>query len=179
MERRLLTPEERDLFARLSVFAGGWTLEAAEVVCGDGDVIERLAALADKSLVQLPSGDAEPRQAMLETIREYARELLENTDAADEPARRHAEYFLTLAEQAEPHLRGTPGPWLDRLELEEDNLRAALDRLEARAESRPLQRLAGALWRFWYLRGRLGEGRRRLDRRLRPTSPRLPPAPRR
>ncbi len=162
----LLTPEERDLFARLSVFAGGWTLEAAEVVCGDGDVIERLAALADKSLVQLPSGDAEPRQAMLETIRDYARELLERTDAADEPARRHVEYFLTLAEQAEPLLRGTPGPWLDRLELEEDNLRSALDRLEAGGEARLVQRLAGALWRFWYLRGRLGEGRRRLERAL-------------
>jgi tetratricopeptide (TPR) repeat protein len=136
------------------------------VVCGDGDVIERLAALADKSLVQLPSGGAEPRQAMLETIREYARELLEHTDAADEPARRHVEYFLTLAEQTEPHLRGTPGPWLDRLELEEDNLRSALDRLEARGEARLVQRLAGALWRFWYLRGRLGEGRRRLERAL-------------
>jgi predicted ATPase/DNA-binding SARP family transcriptional activator len=162
----LLTPEERDLFARLSVFAGGWTLEAAEAVCSGDDVIERLAALVDKSLVQLPSGDAEPRQAMLETIREYARELLEHACAADEPARRHVEYFLTLAEQAEPHLRGAPGPWLDRLELEEDNLRAALDRLEARGEAWLLQRLAGALWRFWYLRGRLGEGRRRLEQAL-------------
>jgi tetratricopeptide (TPR) repeat protein len=103
---------------------------------------------------------------MLETIREYARELLEHTGAADEPARRHVEHFLTLAEQAEPHLRGTPGPWLDRLELEEDNLRAALDRLEARGEAPLLQRLAGALWRFWYLRGRLNEGRRRLERAL-------------
>ena len=161
----LLTPEERDLFARLSVFAGGWTLEAAEAVCGN-NVVERLAALVDKSLVQLPSGDAEPRQAMLETIREYAWELLEHACAADEPARRHVEYFLTLAEQAEPHLRGAPGPWLDRLELDEDNLRAALDRLEARGEARLLQRLAGALWRFWYLRGRLGEGRRRLEQAL-------------
>ena len=161
----LLTPEERDLFARLSVFAGGWTLEAAEAVCGN-NVVERLAALVDKSLVQLPSGDAEPRQAMLETIREYAWELLEHACAADEPARRHVEYFLTLAEQAEPHLRGAPGPWLDRLELDEDNLRAALDRLEARGEAPLLQRLAGALWRFWYLRGRLGEGRRRLEQAL-------------
>ena len=162
----LLTPEERDLFARLAVFAGGWTLEAAEAVCGDGDVIERLAALAEKSLVQLPSGGAEPRQAMLETIREYALLLLEHSDAADDPARRHAEYFLALAEQAEPHLRGAPGAWLDRLELEEDNLRAALDRLEARGEVGRLQRLAGALWRFWYLRGRLDEGRRRLEAAL-------------
>src|SRR5829696_116542 len=162
----LLAPEERDLFARLSVFAGGWTLEAAEAVCGDDDVIERLAALVDKSLVQLPPGDAEPRQAMLETVREYARELLEHAYTADEPADRHVGYFLMLAEQAEPHLRGAPGQWLDRLELEEDNLRAALDRLEARGEARLLQRLAGALWRFWYLRGRLGEGRRRLEQAL-------------
>jgi len=162
----LLTPEERRLFARLSVFAGGWTLEAAEAVCGDDDVIERLTALVDKSLVQLPSGDAEPRQAMLETVREYARKLLEHAYAADEPAGRHVEYFLMLAEQAEPHLRGAPGPWLDRLELEEDNLRAALDCLEARGEARLLQRLAGALWRFWYLRGRLGEGSRRLEQAL-------------
>ncbi|HEY2742890.1 MAG TPA: BTAD domain-containing putative transcriptional regulator [Gaiellaceae bacterium] len=162
----LLTPEERDLFARLSVFAGGWTIEAAEAVCGGGGAVERLAALVDKSLVQLSSGDAEPRQAMLETIREYARELLERECAAEEPARRHVEYFLTLAEQAEPHLRGAPGPWLDRLELDEDNLRAALERLEARGEAQFLERLAGALWRFWYLRGRLGEGRRRLEQAL-------------
>jgi predicted ATPase len=161
----LLTREERDLFARLSIFAGGWTLESAEAVCGGG-VIERLAALIDKSLVQLPSDDAEPRQAMLETIREYAAEVLEHAGATEEPARRHVEYFLRLAEEAEPHLRGAPGPWLDRLELEEDNLRAALDRLEARGEARLLQRLAGALWRFWYLRGRLVEGRRRLEQAL-------------
>jgi predicted ATPase/DNA-binding SARP family transcriptional activator len=161
----LLTQDERDVFARLSVFAGGWTLEAAVAVCGD-DVIERLAGLADKSLVQLLSGEAEPRQAMLETIREYARDLLEHADPEHDPGGRHAEYFLSLAEQAEPHLRGAPGPWLDRLELEEDNLRAALDHLEAHGEVRLLERLAGALWRFWYLRGRITEGRRRLERAL-------------
>ena len=159
----LLTPEERDLFAQLAVFSGGWTLEAAEAVCGGTNVIERLAALADKSLLQLPSGDTEPRQGMLETIREYARELLGHAHAVDELGRRHTEYFLALAEQAEPHLRGTPGTWLDRLELEEDNLRAALDHIEARGDAALLQRLAGALWRFWYLRGRLGEGSRRLS----------------
>jgi predicted ATPase/DNA-binding SARP family transcriptional activator len=162
----LLTPEERELFAQLSVFAGGWTLEAAGAVCEDGEAIERLAALTDKSLVQLPGADTEPRQAMLETIREYAGELLDHAGAAEEVGHRHAEYFLKLAEQAEPNLRGAPGPWLDRLELEEDNLRAALDRLEAGSDAQLLQRLAGALWRFWYLRGRLTEGRRRLERAL-------------
>jgi predicted ATPase/DNA-binding SARP family transcriptional activator len=161
----LLTPDERDLFARLSVFAGGWTLEAAEAVCGR-KVIEQLAALADKSLVQLLPADVEPRQAMLETIREHARDLLEQAASAGDAVRRHAEYFLMLAERAEPHLRGSPGPWLDRLELEEDNLRAALDHLEGAGETVLLQRLAGALWRFWYLRGRVSEGRRRLEQAL-------------
>ena len=77
--------------------------------------------------------------------------------------RRHAVYFLGLAEEAEPNLRGSPGDWLDRLEREHDNFRAALDRLEASGDSETALRLAAALWRFWYLKGHLAEGRRRLE----------------
>ena len=94
----------------------------------------------------------------------------------DELRRRHADYFLRLAEEAEPNLRGSPGDWLDRLEAEHDNFRAALDRLEASGESETALRLAAALWRFWYLEGHLAEGRRRLESALladeRPTAAR-------
>jgi tetratricopeptide (TPR) repeat protein len=103
---------------------------------------------------------------MLETIREYAAERLEESDEAEDLQRRHAKHFLALAEEAEPHLFGSPGGWLDRLESERDNFRAALDRLEALGETKLTTRLAGALWRFWYLRGPLAEARRRLERAL-------------
>jgi predicted ATPase/DNA-binding SARP family transcriptional activator len=158
---------ELSLFAALAVFAGGWTLDAlAHVAVEGGDAVELLSELTDRSLVQPPADDRAPRHTMLETIRDYARELLERSGEAAAVRARHADYFLRLAEGAEPDLRGTPGPWLERLELEHDNLRAALDALEAGGESGRLQRLAGALWRFWYLRGHLTEGRRRLERAL-------------
>lgn len=169
-----LAAEEQRLFARLAVFAGGWTIDAAAAICSDDglDVVGGLSSLLDKSLVQPESGAATPRQSMLETIREYAREeLLSSGDAAATTAR-HVAYFLELAEASEQHLRGTPGDWLDRLELEHANLRAAL-------EAAPLEtelRLAGALWRFWYLRGHLAEGRRRLERVLQRAEPGRPRA---
>ena len=171
-----LTPGEQRLFACLGVFAGGWTLDAADAVCaGDGvDVVAMLSSLVDKSLVQEEAAEAELRQALLETIRAYAVELLDAAAGADLVRRRHGEHFLGLAEEAESFLRGSPGAWLDRLEREQDNLRAALDWADAAGESELLQRLAGALWRFWYLRGHLSEGRRRLERAvaadLRPTA---------
>jgi predicted ATPase/DNA-binding SARP family transcriptional activator len=162
-----LTAEEGRLFRRLAVFAGGWSLDAASAVCdGDGDVVELLAALTDRSLVQPPAEERVPRHALLETVREYALELLETSGEASVLGRRHLDHYLALAEAAEPHLRGSPGQWLDVLERDHDNLRAALDRLEAAGEGELLQRLAGALWRFWYLRGYLTEGRRRLERAL-------------
>ena len=108
--------------------------------------------MAESGLIRVEGADEAPRFAMLETIREYAVERLEESGDVDELRRRHADYFLALAEEAEPNLRGSPGDWLDRLEAEHDNFRAALDRLEASGESERGLRLAGALWRFWYLR---------------------------
>ena len=157
----LLTPGEQRLFARLAVFRGGCTLEAAEEVT-DGD-LDTIGSLVDKSLMR----HSEERFRMLETIRDYAAERLEASGEAEEMRRRHAEHFLALAEEAYPNLKGSPKVWLDRLEAEQDNLRVALDGFEATSESQLALRLAGALYRYWYMRGHLGEGRRRLDRVLR------------
>jgi predicted ATPase/class 3 adenylate cyclase len=166
----LLHEDEQRLFARLSVFSGGCTLEAAEEVA-DAD-LDTLQSLVDKSLVR----HTEERYWMLETIREYAGEQLNESDDADELRRRHAERFLALAEEAEPHLRGSAKEWLDRLEADHDNLRVAFDRLETSGESQQLLRLAAALWRLWNMRGHVGEGWRRVERALcadeRPTAER-------
>jgi predicted ATPase/DNA-binding SARP family transcriptional activator len=163
----LLEPDERSLFMRLSVFVGGCSLTAAEEVCGAGiEVIDGLTALVDQSLVRVEGTDAVPRFTMLETIRHYAAARLGASPEAKAVSQRHIAYFQALAVQAEPHLRGSPGEWLGRLEIEHDNLRAALDRLEAAGESRRALELAGSLWRFWYLRGHLAEGRRRLEQAL-------------
>jgi predicted ATPase/class 3 adenylate cyclase len=167
----LLDEDEQRLFARLSVFRGGCTLEAAEEVAGAD--LDTLESLVDKSLVRIRERN---RFWMLETIREYAAERLEESGEAEELRRRHAEHFLALAEEAEPHLRGDPKEWLDRLQPDHDNLRAALDHLEAAGETQLVLRLAGALLNFWSLRGHLAEGRRRVEDALaadeRPTSAR-------
>jgi predicted ATPase len=156
----LLSPNEQRLFARLAAFRGGCTLDAAEGVA-EADV-DTLQSLVDKSLLR----HREDRFWMLETIREYAVDRLERSGEAEELRRRHAEHFLALAEEAEPHLRGNPKEWLDRLDPEQDNFRAALDRLEAAEETQRVLRLAAALQRFWNLRGFLSEGRRRLESAL-------------
>jgi predicted ATPase len=151
----LLDSHEQQLFARLGVFRGGCTLDAAAAIA-DADV-DTLQSLVDKSLLR----HTRERYWMLETIREYAAEL------TDEEIRRvHAEYFVALAEESDPHLRGDPGDWLERLELESNNFRGALDWLEQTAETQLALRLAGALQRFWYLRGHFAEGRRRLENAL-------------
>ena len=157
----LLTPAEQRLFARLAVFRGGCTLEAAEDVA-QAD-LDTLQSLVDKSLLR----HTEERFRMLEMIREYATDRLEAAGEVDALRRRHAEHFLALAEEAYPLLTGSPKAWLDRLAAEHDNLRAALDRLEAAGESQLALRLAGALSRFWYMRGHLAEGRRVLESLLR------------
>jgi predicted ATPase len=168
----LLDEEERRLFARLSVFRGGCTLEAAEQVC-DAD-IDILQSLVDKSLVRVREGE---RFWMLETIREYAAERLEASGDAEHLHSRHAAHFLALAEGAEPHLLGgSSSTWLDRLEREHDNLRAALDWLETGREGEGALRLAGALSRFWSHRGHHVEGRRRLESAL--STERIPTAAR-
>jgi predicted ATPase/Tfp pilus assembly protein PilF len=160
----LLEPAVQRLFAGLAAFAGGWTLDAAEAVCDDGlDVIDGLAGLVDHSLVRVDTAGAAPRFGMLETIREYAVTRLDASGQGLQIERRHAAFYLALAESAEPHLRGNPGEWVARLETEHNNLRAALDRLAATGNAATQARLAGALWRFWYLAGHLREGRARLE----------------
>ncbi len=167
----LLSPEENALFARLSVFAGGCTLEAAAEVC-EAD-LDTLQSLVEKSLLRFTNA----RYWMLETIRDYATERLDESGDADELKGHHAQHFLVLAEEAHPYLRGSSSKeWLTRLEAEHDNLRAAMDELEAMGESQLVLRLAGALWTFWYIKGHLAEAGRRLEAALlvdeRPTAAR-------
>ena len=163
----LLLPDLQRLIAQLSVFAGGWTLDAADAVCGDGfDVVGGVAALADKSLVELPPAETEPRPHLLETIREFALKQLESSGHATAVRERHAAYFVELAEGVEPHLPLSRREVLERLELEHDNVRTALDWLERSEHIDALLRLTGAIWRFWYLRGYLSEGRRRVESAL-------------
>jgi predicted ATPase/DNA-binding SARP family transcriptional activator len=166
----LLEQAEQRLFARLAVFAGGCTIEAAQSVCNDDlDVVDGLASLTERGLTRLEGTDEEPRFTMLETIHEYALERLEDSGETAGRRRRHADYFLGLAEEAEPSLIG-PGShagWLDRLERDHANLRAAFDWFEASDESEDVLRMAAALGRFWKGKRHLGEGRRRLESALR------------
>ena len=164
----LLGPQEKGLFRRLSVFAGGFTLEAAEGVCAGedlegGEVLDLLASLVDKSLVLVAAEQGgEARYRLLETARQYASEKLGEAGEAEEVHRRHADFYLALAEEAEPDPR-EQGAWLERLGTERDNFRAALGWSlgpEASAEAAELGvRLAVALGhrRFWAAYG-LGEG---------------------
>lgn len=163
----LLTPLERRLLARLGIFAGSFTLDAAEKVCGfELDTSKGLSSLVDASLVRVEGPEAELRFTLPATTRTYARERLAELDEAGQVTKRHSDHFLALAEEAEPHLREDPGGWLERLERHHDDLRAALEAFEASGAPDLHLRLAGALWRFWYLHGHLGEGRRRLERAL-------------
>jgi predicted ATPase/Tfp pilus assembly protein PilF len=169
----LLSSEERILLGRLSVFAGGWALEAAEAVCaGNGleewEVLDCLTALADHSLIVVESENGQARYRLLETMREYGQERLLDRDG-DEAAwvrAKHREYFLHLARESVPHLDASDqAEWLDRLEREHDNLRAALDGCLEEGTDEAVQtglRLAGELRQFWAHRGNAGEGRRRL-----------------
>jgi predicted ATPase/class 3 adenylate cyclase len=157
----LLTDPEKALFARLSVFRGGCTLASAEQVA-EAD-LDRLQSLVEKSLLR----HRDDRFWMLETIREFATERLGEVGEAGELRRRHAEAFLSLAEEVPPHLGQAVGAAskerLDRLEAEHDNLRAALDWFEETGQGEREQRLAGALLRFWQIRGHYPEARRRLE----------------
>ena len=162
----LLDSGEKTLFRRLGVFVGGCSLEAAETVCstpGDLDVLGGLEGLVDQNLVQQAETGGEPRFAMLETLREYALERLAGSEEAEAIREQHARFFLALAEEAEPHLFGGKSvAWLNRLEVEHGNLRAALAwSLDANIEVG--LRLAGALGRFWHHRGYHSEGRNWLE----------------
>jgi predicted ATPase/class 3 adenylate cyclase len=153
----LLSPEEQHVFAKLAVFRGGWTFESAEAVVRAH--LDALAALVDKSLVR----QHDERFQMLETIREFAEERLRESGEADADYRRHAGYFVALAEASHPKIAGEPGAWLARLEAEHDNFRAAIDRLIDAGERGEVARLCGALWPFWYLSDHVLEAARRLD----------------
>ncbi|MFN8475254.1 MAG: tetratricopeptide repeat protein [Anaerolineae bacterium] len=168
----LLSPEERVLFRRLSVFARDFTLEAAEAVaagvCPDdtiarGDVLDLLSHLVDKSLLERHQRveGATARYRMLETVYEYAREKLVAAAETEAVQRRHLRWFLVLAQQAASAVRGPrQGEWLDRLEVEHENLRAALAWSQDDADSHlDSLRLGAALFWFWYLRGYTTEGR--------------------
>ena len=167
----LLEAEERRLFAQLAVFSGGWSLEAAELICGPDlelDIVDGLTSLLDGSLL-MRSDDSEGsiRFGMLETIREYAQESLTASTEEAGIRRRHAEFFRAKAEEGEPHLLGEDRlRWLKFLEREHDNLRAALDWAEKTGDTATALRMAAALWRFWQLGGHLEEGRARLERLL-------------
>ena len=170
----LLSEPEHVLLRRLSVFAGGCTLEAVEAVCaGEGvetdDVLDLMTQLVNKSLViseRKPGQEA--RYRMLETIRQYAHGRLIEAGKAEQLQNRHLDFFLHWAEQAGPQLRGPKQlEWLDRLEAEHDNLRSALEWSQTQAEhSEASLSLAGALHRFWSQRGHVNEGRAWLDRAL-------------
>jgi predicted ATPase/class 3 adenylate cyclase len=165
----LLDDPCRRLLDRLSIFEGGFDLAAVEAICGPvqelgQEVIDGLTSLVDQSLIRPDETGAEPRFQMLETIREFAAEqLAAGHDPADIRAR-HAAWFLDLAERAAPQLSGDgQRTWLDRLERDHDNLRAALERSVAAGDGPTAIRLSFALWRFWQKRGHLQEARRRLD----------------
>ena len=146
----LLTSAERLLLQRLSVFAGGWALEAAEQVCaGEGlencDILELLTSLSDKSLVMAEQKDERARYRLLETMRQYAQEKLWESGGSEAVRGRHRNYFLALAEEAEPKLMGTEqAAWLQHLEEEHENLRASLDWCLDRAGSDAGLRLCGS-----------------------------------
>ena len=169
----LLNDAERVLFRRLAVFSGGWTLEAAEAACAGetlaaGDIVDLLAHLVDQSLVVVePDSDGSRRYRLLETVRAYATERLAAASEVDELRDRHAAYFWTLAEKARPDLMVLRFEgWLDRLDREQDNFRAALDWLASRNRVEEGLRLATALAEFWYVRGYAAEGRERLEHLL-------------
>jgi len=166
----LLSPSEQRLFARLSVFLGGRTIEAAEVVCDparelDGAVFDGVASLVEKSLLRQEEGRAgEPRFFMLETIREYALDRLERSREGELLRQRHAHYFVALAEEAEPEILGADQiVWLERLETERDNFRAALGWSLERGDTELGLRLIGSLRRAWVARGYLSETRKWLE----------------
>jgi non-specific serine/threonine protein kinase len=168
----LLDPDEQRLFRLLSVFAGGFTLADATTVAAavggtHADIFDYVASLVDKSMLVRLESSGESRFSMLETISEYGTERM--NAAGEEPATRqaHAACFLALAQEAEPHLRGSgQDAWLDRLDRELGNLRAALRWSLASAAPDVALALAGSLGRFWYVRGHVAEGCRWLEEAL-------------
>jgi predicted ATPase/class 3 adenylate cyclase len=170
----LLSEVEKTLLDRLSVFSGGWSLDMAEKICSGSkveelDVFDTLNSLADKSLIMVePSGEG-TRYRLLETLRQYARDRLEESAQTAVWRNRHFQYFLAMMEEASPHLRGKDQQaWLDRLEAEYDNLRSAFTWSTARSVDPEMGlRVCAAIWRFWYIRGQCTEGRHWCEAALR------------
>lgn len=169
----LLTENERALLRRISVFAGGWTLEAAEAVCaGNGiesaDVLSLLSQLIGKSLVVADTRNEEARYSLLETVRQYAQHKLEEKGEADCMGGAHRDWYLAFVEHAAPRTRGRDAErWLARLETEHDNLRAALAWSKGEPDGADAELLlAGALHWFWYLRGYWNEAREAIQHAL-------------
>jgi predicted ATPase/DNA-binding SARP family transcriptional activator len=164
---QLLGPADRALFRRLGVFQGGFTLEAAEAVAQGPlvtDLVAGIATLVEGSLLGRPVEPGQARFSMLETIREYALEQLRAAGEADAIGGRHAHFYTTLVEQAEPKLTGADqARWLDRLEAEHANLQVALRWASQTGDTEMALLLAARLWRFWQLRGHFAEGRRWLE----------------
>ncbi|EFH82142.1 transcriptional regulator, LuxR family [Ktedonobacter racemifer DSM 44963] len=174
----LLDPQEQKLFRSLSAFVGGCTLEAVEHLCqaidaDEGDPLTPITSLIDKNLLRMVERtNEEARLVMLETIREYGEETLRASAEAQVAYDAHAMYYLALAEEAEPHLRQAQQvQWLERLEQEHDNLRAALQRLLTQPQSELALRLGSALWRFWLIRNHQSEGLQWLERALQSMMP--------
>jgi len=168
----LLSPAEQTFFQRLAIFVGGCSLEAVEVICNTADDADQLAldaldgltALIDQSLLrQEPTKEGAPRFVMFETIREFALERLQASDDWEATRRRHADFFLALAEKAEPELTGPKQIlWLNTLAQEHDNLRSVFSWIEETGQADYGLRLGAAIWRFWIVRGHKQEGRERL-----------------
>ena len=165
----LLEPTEKQLFVRLAIFLGGCTIEASDAICNPGgelgvDTLDGMASLLAHSLLRHQGEGGESRFTMLETIREYGRDRLQADGTLGEVGLRHLLYFRDLAELAEPHLLvADQSSWLDRFEREHDNVRGALSRALDTKDSENGLRLAAALWRFWFQRGYLREGRSWLE----------------
>jgi predicted ATPase/class 3 adenylate cyclase/Tfp pilus assembly protein PilF len=161
----LLNESERTLFNRLAVFGGGCSLEAAEAVCAGNELseaglLEVMGSLVDKNLLRQESLGDDPRFGQLETLREYGLERLEESGTLTRTRRLHAAFFLALAEEADPLLEGpAQALWIERLDQEYGNLRAALQWLADGGEVEQALRLGAALWRYWEIRGYLSEGR--------------------
>ena len=175
LELRAVELRGASRFSSLSVFAAGCRLEAAEAVCDLGGatgpvILDALTSLCEKNLVrQRPDFDREPRYWMLETIREYALEKLDERGGLEAAAGRHAAEFLELAEWVENESRtGEESEWFGQLDAELPNLRVALEWAETSGDAETMLRLATALWRYWYARGHLSEGIRRLEQVVAP-----------
>ena len=162
----LLDQSLKVVLSNLSVFSGGWDLEAAEAVAiSENEPLDDLAALVDQSLVRAVESVGRTRFDMLPTIRAYLTELLAGTDELGTISDRHAAYYIELAEEAAPALNGDrQRHWMDRIEREHDNIRAALEWTAEKPEPEKAIRLGYAMWRFWQQRGYVREARLRLDR---------------